>query len=134
MTPEQFFAAEAGRPCVWGKSECAHTADRWLELASGRSAIRGSGYDFADEAEGEALLARLPLPLMVARVMRRAGFRMTDSPRRGDIGVLAFPDQEGGTMIVCAVKGASMWLYRSTRGVSSAGRFARVVGAWRVAE
>lgn len=134
MTPEQFFAAEAGRPCVWGESECAHTADRWLELASGYSAIRESGYDFTTEAEAEALLGRLPLPLMVARALRRAGFRMTETPRQGDIGVLAFPDDGGGTMIVCAVKGASLWLYRSTKGIAAAGPFARVVGAWRVAE
>lgn len=134
MTPEQFFAAEAGRPCVWGHAECAHTADRWLKLAVGRSAIEGSAYDFTNEAEAQALLGRLPLPLMVARAMRRGGFRMTDSPRQGDIGVLAFPDDGGGTMIVCAVRGASLWLYRSVRGIGAAGPFARVVGAWRVAK
>lgn len=132
MTPEEFFADQMRQPLIWGATECAHTGDRWLLARGLPSAIAGSRYDFADEVEAEALLTRLPLPIMVARVMRRAGYRMTRAPKTGDIAVLAFPDDAGGTKVVCAVKGSRLWLFRSDKGIGAAGPFARVLGAWSV--
>lgn len=126
MTPETYFAAQARIPLVWGETECAHTADGWLVANGLPSAITGSEYDFGGEAEAEALLGRLPLPIMVARVMRRAGYAVTCEPQVGDIAVIF-----DGFRFICAVKGERLWLFRSERGIGSAGQFARVMCAWR---
>lgn len=114
---------------IWGKTECAHTADGWLVANGKPSAITGSAYDFDTEAGAEALMARRSLPVMVARVMRAAGYKTTKAPEVGDIGVLAFPEKDG-TKVVCAVRGKSLWLFRSDTGIGAAGSFARVMCAW----
>jgi len=124
MTPEEFMAAEMRTPIVWGFSDCIHTADRWCQLR-GPSFVAGSGVDFQSEAEAEAMLGERAMPLWVARAMRAAGYHMTQTPQPGDIGTIVVGDE-----IACAIRGATHWLYRSERGLSAAGPYARVLGAW----
>jgi hypothetical protein len=127
MTPEQFFAAERRKPMTWDSTDCCHTVDRWMRAVTGRSFIEADGRDYATVAEAHNLMLETPLPLLVSRAMRKAGIRMTRSPKVGDIGVLAL-----GSMAVCAVRGARHWLFRTDTGIGAAPLDVRVLGAWDI--
>jgi hypothetical protein len=132
MTPEEFFAERARETPRFASSECARVFDLWLQHLGRPSALDPCPYAFDSDAQAKVFLSRLPLPLMVARAMRLAGYRMTKMPKSGDVGVIAFPSRDG-MMAVCAVRGERLWLYRGDKGISAAGSHARVVGAWSVA-
>lgn len=127
MRPEKFFAIERRRPLRWDATDCCHTADRWCRQASGRSFIAAYGRDY-DTAKGAArLIEERPLPIHIARAMRKAGFRMTRDPMPGDIGVVAL-----GQMVVCAVRGDRMWFFRGSSGISAVHIDVRLLGAWSI--
>ncbi len=132
MTPEEFFAERAKEAPRFASSECARVFDLWLQHLGHPSALDPSPYAFDSDAEAEVFLSRLPLPIMVARAMRMAGYRMTKAPKTGDVGVIAMKADDG-IMVVCAVRGSRLWLFRGDKGISAAGNYARVVGAWSVA-
>ena len=125
MTPEQFFTEARSEPFEWERHSCAHLADRWLRLKTGKSFIEAYGADCSTEALAEDLMAQTALPIMVSRAMRMLGFARTDEPRPGDIGVIAL-----GPEVLCSVKGR-LWLFRSARGFGAVAE-PRVLAAWRV--
>lgn len=127
MTPEAFFARERMRPLLWDSTDCCHTVDRWCRAVAGRSFIAADGRDYRSEGEAERLMQETPLPLLVSRAMRKAGFAMTRDPQSGDVAVIVL-----GPMAVCAVRGARHWLFRSLQGVGAAPLSVRVLGVWSI--
>lgn len=132
MTPESFMSEELRTPFAWESlTDCAHTVDRWCAL-HGQSPIAAVGLDFASEIEAEKILYRLPLPIWVGRAMRAAGYRKTTAPMIGDVAVVAGKDPTRW-IIAPAILGELGWLFRSETGLTCFGKYARVLGAWRVA-
>lgn len=126
MTPEHFFAAERKRPAPAGP--CTATADRWVQSRTGISPIAAGGLTVEVKEDADTHLARAPLPRLMARCMRAAGFAMTKTPGPGDIGAIIASGK-----IVCAVRGERMWLYRSDDGFAAAPLDVRLIAAWGIA-
>lgn len=125
--PEQFFGDEIGSPFVWGRTDCAHTGDRWAQRRAGVSFIAALGVDFADQAGAEALMSRFAMPIWIGRAMRAAGFRPTRDPVVGDIGVIVV-----GPFLALAIRGSHAWLWRDENGIHSTPLSIRVLASWRI--
>lgn len=127
LQPEQFFAPERNRPFQWGVNDCVSLVDRWILLRTGKSFLQASGFHWSDKQTVDALFAEYSMPIEVARAMRSIGLKMTTSPDRGDVALIV-----AGPRIACAVKGGSMWLFRTEAGICSAPHSVRALGAWGV--
>lgn len=125
MTPEQFFAKARHEPAP--VTPCVKTADQWCVHKTGISPMAVGGMDVATNAEEVDLLKQMPLPRLIGRCMKAAGFAMTRNPQVGDVGAVVI-----GGKIVCAVKGKRMWVFRSDEGMGAISLDSRLVGAWRV--
>ncbi|MDH6229604.1 hypothetical protein M2281_000176 [Mesorhizobium soli] len=88
MTVEEFIAAEAAKPFAWGETDCASTADRWVEQVRGFSPMALFGRRHRTRDEAMAWLAE-PGGIMIAfcQVMRMSGLRQIFSPQLGDVGM-----------------------------------------------
>ncbi|WP_127524577.1 hypothetical protein [Mesorhizobium sp. Z1-4] len=126
LTPERFFLDASAERFEWGENDCVHIADRWATVHFGRSFVEHSAQRYHSEAGAIVMALAWPLPVWVARAMRRAGFWRVNEAAPGDIGVIVH-----GRLMVCAVRGSGMWLYRQNRGVGGTREDVRVLGLWR---
>lgn len=128
MTLQQFLAAEAARPFVWGDTDCASTADRWVRHCTGRSPLALYGRAHRDAAEAKAWLAEAGgLVAAVPRVMRAAGLRLVDDLTAGDVGLI-----QAGSVACVAIWTGQLWFSRHEGGLLGLpGSCKR--RAWRVA-
>ncbi len=116
LTIEEFIAAEAEKPFAWGETDCAATADRWVQLVRGFSPMALYGRMHAGEAEAQAWLAE-PGGIAIAfnRVMRESRFQRTKTPKAGDLGLVPFD----GRMCI-AIHAGSFWFSRHADGLIGA--------------
>ena len=128
MDIASYIRTEAARPFRWSETDCAMTADRWVEAAIGVSPFRAFGRIHRSEAEARAWLDE-PGGIAVAmnRIMRKAGLRKTAEPRLGDIG-LVFHRQQ----LCVAIHAGRFWFSRNETGMIGA-PLAACWKAWRIA-
>lgn len=106
---DRFLTAGAALPWVWGVSDCTIWVADWcvLHFRQDPAAIFRGRY--ADEAGAEVLiaagLARTIAPWMPP-------LRVTDAPRRGDVGIIDIRGRE-----VAAIWTGRRWAFRTPRGL-----------------
>ncbi len=129
MSVDDFIREEAAQPFVWGRTDCASTADRWVRLATGRSPMAVYGRKHGNEEEARSWLLQ-PGGIAVAmnRVMRSAGFRRTVEPVPGDVGLVLLDPQT----IAVAIRGGAMWFAHSEAGAHGL-PVAHFWKAWKIA-
>jgi hypothetical protein len=127
VTVDEYIGAEIAKPFRWGETDCASTADRWVRLRAGFSPMAIFGRQHRNEEEARAWLAE-PGGIAVAfnRVMRSAGFRKTETPRAGDLG-LAFFDRR----VCIAIHAGAIWFSRHEDGFVGA-PLGNVWKAWSI--
>lgn len=102
----------AATPFVWGTSDCATSVLRYAEAASGRSVA-------VPPTHKGPKTARLLLALnggfarYAAALLGELGLTQTDTPARGDVGLIDIPEQ-GLTMCLCLGNG---WIAKGDREV-----------------
>lgn len=123
-----YLRTEAGRPYVFGVSDCVMLVAGWIERRRGVDpAAFCRGYDVE---QAEAWLRELgPFPRAMGRVLRRAGLLLTTDPAPGDVAVIAF-----NNVAHAAIRTERGWVTRlEPGGISSLPpNRVRVVAAWRV--
>lgn len=93
----------AATPFVWGKSDCGTSALRYAEAATGRSVM-------VQPTHKGPKTARVLLALnggfarYAGSLFSELGMTETDSPARGDVGLIELPGQ-GLTMCLCLGSG-----------------------------
>lgn len=122
-----FVAAEALKSFRWGETDCASTADRWINLNNGRSPLAEAGLIYRDEYEATAILIeRGGFPIIVNRAMKLVGFEKTETPQTGDVGLVL----RSGRMCL-AIRTETLWFSRDERGLIGAPLDA-LWKAWRI--
>lgn len=116
MTVTEFIATVAAEPFVWGKTDCASIADRWVQHRRGFSPMERYGRRHADEAEARAWLAE-PGGIAVAfnRVMRATGFKRTAAPVEGDLALVILDKR-----MCIAIHAGRLWFSRHEDGLIGA--------------
>jgi hypothetical protein len=112
-----FIRAEAAKPFQWGYTDCATTADRWVQLVLGFSPMFVYGRTHKGPKEAAEWLSE-PGGLAVAfnRVMRASGLHRTKDPQPGDIGLVF----AGKGRIAVAIHAGSCWFSHDEHGLISA--------------
>ena len=122
-----YLHRQAGQRFAWGRSDCATFIADWVALLTGIDAAAHVRGTYTDAGSAELHFARFGgLARAVGSAMRRAGFRMTQTPIAGDVAVVRF-----GPILACAIWTGARWVYRGDRGLvlSSHGR---AVAIWRI--
>lgn len=128
MDIADYIAAEALKPFRWGETDCASTADRWINLNTGRSPLAQAGLIYRDEFGATALLIELgSFPVVVNRAMRLASFEKTDAPQTGDVGLIMHKRK-----LCLAIHAQTFWFSRDEAGLIGAPLDA-IWKAWRIA-
>jgi hypothetical protein len=112
----------ASRTFRYGETDCAMFAAIWVRKASGvdvTGGLRATDEAHAAQITGGDLLA------FTRGMMEAAGFAETDSPMRGDVGVILHDGQPR-----CAIKLAEGWAVKSADGVSRG--LAEMLVAWSI--
>lgn len=123
----EFIAAEAAKPFAWGISDCASTADRWVQLVRGFSPMAKYGRHHQSRDEANEWLAESgSIAVAVNRVMRKAGFKRTKEPKVGDLGLVIFD----GRMCI-AIHAGTVWFSRHEDGLIAA-PLGNVWKAWAI--
>lgn len=116
MHLQDFIIAIAAEPFAWGKTDCASIADRWVQLMRGFSPMGRYGRRHTNEAEALAWIAEPPgIAVGFNRVMRTTGFKRTDNPQAGDIGLVIFEDR-----MCIALHAGPIWFSRHVDGLIGA--------------
>lgn len=111
-----FVAAEALKPFRWGETDCASTADRWINLQTGKSPLVQAGLIYRDEYDATALLIeRGGFPVIVNRAMKLVGFEKTDAPQIGDAGLIMH-----NRKLCLAIHAETFWFSRDESGLIGA--------------
>lgn len=127
MTIDEFIAAEAEKPFGWGATDCATTADRWVQIARGISPMDALGRRHHDEAEARAWMTEFGgLSIAFNRAMRAAGMKKTQEPEVGDLGLVIFE----GRMCI-AIHAGTFWFSRHEDGLVGA-PLGNVWKAWAI--
>ncbi|WP_313026633.1 DUF6950 family protein [Brucella sp.] len=122
-----FVAAEALKPFRWGETDCASTADRWINLQTGKSPLVQAGLIYRDEYDATALLIeRGGFPVIVNRAMKLVGFEKTDAPQIGDAGLIMH-----NRKLCLAIHAETFWFSRDESGLIGAPLDA-LWKAWRI--
>lgn len=122
-----FVAAEAQKPFRWGDTDCASTADRWIDLKTGRSLLAQAGLIYRDEYDATALLIeRGGFPIIVNRAMKLVGFEKTCFPQIGDVGLVL-----QNRKLCLAILTETLWFSRDESGLIGAPLDA-IWKAWRI--
>lgn len=122
-----FIASESEKPFVWGLTDCASTADRWMAGVRGASPLRIFGRVHRDEAEAREWLSQPGgIAVAVNRVMRNAGMSKTAEPVIGDIGLIIHREK-----LCVAINAGGFWFSRDADGLIGA-PLASVWKAWKV--
>lgn len=141
MRLDDFLEQMAARPFIDGTFDCALTLADWAMAATGcpdpAAHLRGR---YSTSLGRERLLRRLGgLEAVIADCAARAGLVGTDTPRRGDIGLV----RAGGLALsgicvappvssrICSTGGAADWVIKSNDGLTGL-RPSAVIRAWRV--
>lgn len=121
-------------PFVWGESDCCILLADWVRRA------RGLDYDPVDHlrwtydslatCHKEVGWLRDPVGAVGAVLEGRVGLRRTDTPRRGDVGVVLGMVDGRETPVGAAFTG-ERWITKAPRGIT-AHRPRRVLAAWDV--
>lgn len=120
-----FVAAESVKPFVWSETDCASTADRWVQNVCGFSPMERYGRRHGDEDQGRAWLAeRGGLVRAMFHVMRAADLPLTNTPEPGDVGLII-----DGPNLCVGIHAGPIWFSRSERGLIGASSFIR---AWSI--
>lgn len=123
-----FIGDEMRKPFAWGETDCASTADRWVQQLRAYSPLDRYGRRPVNEASGRAWLAE-PGGLLrgVRSVMELAGFPLIQGdPAAGDVGVIIL-----GRRACVAIFDGSVWWSRDSDGFIAAADEHRY-SAWRV--
>lgn len=122
-----FVAAEAQKPFRWGETDCASTADRWIDLRTRKSPLAQAGLVYRDEYDATALLIeRGSFPVVVNRAMRLVGFEKTEAPQTGDVGLILH-----NRKMCLAIHAETFWFSRDESGLIGAPLDA-IWKAWRI--
>jgi len=122
-----FVAAEALKPFRWGETDCASTADRWINHNTGRSPLAEGGLIYRDEYEATGILVeRGGFPIIVNRAMKLVGFEKTEAPQTGAVGLIL----RSGRMCL-AIRAATLWFSRDECGLIGA-PLGALWKAWRI--
>ena len=125
---DAFLDQVAASPFVDGEKDCALTIADWVMVATGCSDpaahLRGR---YSTALGRERLLKRLGgLTVVVADCARRARLEPTETPQRGDIGVIIVGPQR-----LTGICLGHRWAVKSSAGLAGL-KADRVEAAWRV--
>jgi hypothetical protein len=100
---DQTVRSWASTAFTWGKSDCAMSVLAYVEAATGRS-IRVRP-DHSDPKSATRLLFQNGgFPSFAGAILNELGLIKTDSPDRGDVGLVDF-ERQGLTMCICLGNG-----------------------------
>lgn len=123
----EFVIAEALKPFQWGETDCASTADRWINIQAGKSPLAQAGLVYRDEYDAIALLIeRGSFPVVVNRAMKLIGLEKTDAPKTGDVGLILHNQK-----MCLAIHAQTFWFSRDESGLIGASLDA-IWKAWRI--
>lgn len=127
VTVEEFIAAEAAKPFGWGATDCATTADRWVQLVRGISPMDALGRRHRDEVEARAWMEEFGgVAIAFNRAMRAARISKTTQPKPGDLGLVIFENR-----MCIAIHAGSFWFSRHEDGLVGA-PLGNVWKAWAI--
>ena len=127
MNINDYLHLEAQKPFRWSETDCASTADRWINLQTGLSPLAQAGLNYGDEFDATAILIeRGGFPIIVNRAMKLVGFEKTDAPKVGDVGLIL----QSGRMCL-AIRTETLWFSRDESGLIGAPLDA-IWKAWRI--
>jgi hypothetical protein len=124
---QQFISAEMGKSFRWGETDCATTADRWVRSMRGFSPMARFGRQHSGPQDAAQWLSEPgSIAVAVNRVMRAGGFRKTEEPQAGDVGLVFHAGKL--CMAICA---GDIWFSRDENGFIGA-PLGSVWKAWKV--
>lgn len=114
MDPSSYVDSYIGAPYRIGKTDCVSFASKWVKLASGIDPVtrdnRKMFRRFSEIKEDSVFFA-----VLVNRAMRGKGFKKTQDPQIGDMGLVITPDLSSVSLAILAPYG---WVFREKQGVS----------------
>lgn len=123
----EFVAIEAQKPFRWGETDCASTADRWINAHTGKSPLAQAGLVYRDEYDATALLIeRGSFPVVVNRALKLVGLEKTEAPQTGDVGLILH-----NRKMCLAIHAEAVWFSRDENGLIGAPLDA-IWKAWRI--
>jgi hypothetical protein len=84
-----YLENEKKKPFVWGETDCCFRANRWVQIKTGISPLNLSDRVYTNERQAIRWLINMGgMAIAVNRVMRQAGFKRTNKPQAGDVGLI----------------------------------------------
>lgn len=94
--------------------QCTVMADKWFRAVRGFSVIENYGERIETEIDVESVLeAHSNMVVGINRAMRAAGCKKTDSPKRGDVGLIVLPPD----IVHMAICTGDAWVSRDNDGM-----------------
>lgn len=132
MNLRDYLEACCRRRWEWGAHDCTLFAADWVRIVTGLDPASDWRGRYADADQCRArLMSAGGLEAVVNRAMAANGFRETDAPATGDVGLIRAPTEIDGMGTVSAIRQGDLWAVRSIRRVIAAPF--PTVRAWRVA-
>jgi hypothetical protein len=127
MTLDDFLDLHAKRPLVWGESDCVQFGLQWAKERTGRPLTAMFDYHSQKQAIS-ALRARGGLERIVPDWMGRNGFRPTETPDDGDVGLA--PVASGVDPFAVVIRYGPWWISREPKGIG--GMQFEKIRSWRI--
>lgn len=128
MDLTRFLVGYTARPFRWGQDDCSLILADWWQANHDNDPARELRGAYSDRASKTALLAdRGGLILLVERLARAAGAPPTETPQRGDLGLIHAGEEPIGG--ICC--GGGFWAIRNEQGIGFL-KDPRIVKAWKV--
>jgi hypothetical protein len=116
MTIDEYIISEFGKPFVWGQTDCASRACRWVEIKTGKSPSQG--LDFSKIKKG--------FDVIRTAKKQMKSYKLSENPKEGDVGMILI-----GDLICAAIKTKDHWVAWNESGLMTH-KNPRIVWAWDI--
>ena len=127
MHVDDYIQNEIQKPFVWGETDCCWTANRWIEIQTGKAPLNNLNRLFySTKEEADFLLKKMTLIDLVSEILNK--HTKTKTPEIGDIGIILV----SACKIAVALKIKEGWFTRDEGGLIIAPNHTHLIKAWKL--